>query len=263
MNYELVARLGFFLLILFIVSLWELLAPVREQKISKQTRWINNLLLAFLNTLLLRLIFPTVAVGVAVFCQYYNLGLLNVVAIPMWLKILIAFLALDFTIYLQHVLFHYLPLLWRFHKIHHIDLDYDVTTGLRFHPVEIVLSMMIKFMAVFLVGAPVLAVIIFEIVLNGTSLFNHGNIRLPRYFDKFLRLFMVTPDTHRVHHSTILKETNSNFGFNLIWWDKLMGTYLAQPKKGHIDMDIGLSEYTDPKQTQNLISMLKIPFSKK
>ncbi|ABO47074.1 sterol desaturase family protein [Francisella tularensis] len=263
MSYELEVRLGFFLLILVTVSLWELLAPMRRLKISKQTRWINNLLLVFLNTLLLRLIFPTAAVGVAVFCQHYNLGLLNITAIPIWLKVLIAFLVLDFTIYLQHVLFHYLPLLWRFHKVHHIDLDYDVTTGLRFHPVEIFLSMLIKFMIVFLVGAPVSAVIIFEIVLNGTSLFNHGNIRLPRYFDKFLRLFMVTPDTHRVHHSTIPKETNSNFGFNLIWWDKLMGTYLAQPKKGHIDMDIGLSEYTDPKQTQNLISMLKIPFSKK
>ena len=146
--------------------------------------------------------------------------------------------------------------------MHHLDLDYDVTTGLRFHPIEIVLSMLIKFDAICLIGAPALAVIIFEIILNGTSLFNHGNIRLSSWFDRVLRLMIVTPDTHRVHHSTIPKETNSNFGFNLIWWDKLMGTYLAQPKKSHIQMDIGLSEYTNPKQT-NLISMLKILFSRK
>lgn len=263
MSYELITRLGFFLLILFGISIWEVVAPMRKLRLSKVSRWFNNLLLVFLDTLILRILFPTAAVGVAIFCQQYSLGLLNLFDVPAWIKIMVAFLALDFTIYLQHVLFHYLPLLWRFHKVHHIDLDYDVTTGLRFHPVEIVLSMLIKFMAIFLIEAPVLAVIIFEIVLNGTSLFNHGNIRLPKSFDKFLRLFMVTPDTHRVHHSTIPAETNSNFGFNLIWWDKIMGTYIAQPKKGHIQMDIGLSNYRDSKITQPFLSMLKIPFSKK
>ena len=180
----------------------------------------------------------------------------------MWVKSGDSFFSFGIICF-QHVLFHYLPLLWRFHKMHHLDLDYDMTTGLRFHPVEIVLSMLIKFDAICLIGAPALAVIIFEIILNGTSLFNHGNIRLSSWFDRVLRLMIVTPDTHRVHHSTIPKETNSNFGFNLIWWGKLMGTYLAQPKKGHIQMDIGLSEHTNPKQTQNLISILKIPFSMK
>lgn len=213
-----------------------------------------------LNTFLLRVIFPTTAVGVALLCNDYNFGLLNILDIPLWTKITIAFLVLDFAIYIQHVLFHYLPLLWRFHKVHHIDLDYDITTGLRFHPVEIILSMLIKFAVISFIGAPILAVIIFEITLNGLALFNHGNIRLFKRLDNFLRLFIVTPDVHRVHHSTISSETNSNFGFNLVFWDKFLGTYKKQPKKGHISMDIGLEEYKDSNTTQSIGSMLKIPF---
>ena len=260
MYYETIIRLGFFIGIFLVIALWELIAPMRKLKISKKKRWLNNLVLVVLNTLVLRFIFPTTAVGVALLCNNYGLGILNVLDIPLWFKVVIAFLVLDFAIYTQHVLFHYLPLLWRFHKIHHIDLDYDVTTGLRFHPIEIVLSMLIKFAVICFIGAPVLAVVIFEVILNGLALFNHGNIRLFKRLDSFLRLFIVTPDVHRVHHSTVPSETNSNFGFNLIFWDKLLGTYKNQPKKGHILMDIGLEGYKDSNTTQRLKSMLKIPF---
>ncbi|MED7787704.1 sterol desaturase family protein [Francisella sp. 19X1-34] len=255
-------RLSFFIGIFLVVSLWELIAPMRKLKISKKKRWVNNLVLVVLNTLVLRIIFPTTAVGVALLCNEYGLGVLNIFSIPLWSKIIIAFLVLDFTIYIQHVLFHYLPLLWRFHKVHHVDLDYDVTTGLRFHPVEIILSMLIKFAAICFIGAPVLAVIIFEITLNGLALFNHGNIRLFKSLDIFLRFFIITPDVHRVHHSTIPSETNSNFGFNLIFWDKLLGTYKKQPKKGYMLMDIGLDQYKDSNITQSLKNMLKMPFTR-
>ncbi|WP_150466704.1 sterol desaturase family protein [Francisella sp. SYW-9] len=255
-------RLSFFIGIFLVVSLWELIAPMRKLKISKKKRWFNNLVLVVLNTLVLRIIFPTTAVGVALLCNDYGLGLLNILDMPLWSKIIIAFLVLDFAIYTQHVLFHYLPLLWRFHKVHHVDLDYDVTTGLRFHPVEIILSMLIKFTVICFIGAPVLAVIIFEITLNGLALFNHGNIRLFRKLDNFLRFFIVTPNVHMVHHSTILSETNSNFGFNLVFWDKLLGTYKKQPKKNYKSMDIGLDQYKDSNITQNLKNMLKIPFLK-
>ncbi|MED7818699.1 MULTISPECIES: sterol desaturase family protein [unclassified Francisella] len=263
MNYEAIIRLFFFVGIFLIVALWELVAPMRKSKISKKKRWSNNLVLVVLNTLVVRFIFPTTAVGVALLCNDYGLGLLNILDIPFWSKILIALLVLDFAIYIQHVLFHYLPLLWRFHKVHHIDLDYDVTTGLRFHPAEIVLSMLIKFAVICFIGAPILAVIIFEVTLNGLALFNHGNIKLLKRLDDFLRFFIVTPDVHRVHHSVIPSETNSNFGFNLVIWDKLFGTYKKQPQKGHILMDIGLDKYKDPKITQRLDSMLKIPFLRK
>ncbi|WP_245806437.1 sterol desaturase family protein [Francisella halioticida] len=247
MHYETIIRLGFFIGIFLVIALWELFAPMRKLKIPKKKRWLNNLVLVVLNTLAVKFIFPTTAVGIALLCGHYSLGILNILQIPLWFKVVIAFLVLDFAIYTQHVLFHYLPLLWRFHKVHHIDLDYDVTTGLRFHPIEIVLSMLIKFAVICFIGAPVLAVVIFEVTLNGLALFNHGNIRIFKKLDKFLRVFIVTPDVHRIHHSTVPSETNSNFGFNLIFWDKLLGTYKKQPKKGHISMDIGLDEYKNSK----------------
>ncbi len=199
----------------------------------------------------------------ALWCEVNSIGILNYLNISQVFKIIVAFIVLDFAIYLQHVLFHYVPVLWRFHKVHHADQDIDVTTGLRFHPLEMILSMIIKMIVVAVVGAPVLAVIIFEVVLNATAMFNHGNIGLPKVFDSIIRLFIVTPDMHRVHHSTIVKETNSNFGFNLSIWDRVFKTYKAQPSKGHIDMDIGLDEYRDRKTTQKLASMLKMPFSRK
>ena len=174
-------------------------------------------------------------------------GLLNNFSPPYWISVLAAIVALDFAIYLQHVMVHAVPLFWRLHRMHHADLDFDVTTGARFHPVEILLSMGIKLGVVAVLGPPVVAVVIFEVLLNGSSMFNHSNIRLPLWLDRVLRWFVVTPDMHRVHHSVIPRETNSNFGFNLPWWDRLFGTYRAQPEAGHEAMTIGISQFREPK----------------
>ena len=262
MQHEMTIRLFCFSSIFLIVALFEYFFPKRKLQLNKTLRWLNNLVLIFINTLTLRLIFPVAAVGIALWCQTHGFGVLNYLELPQILRTIIAFVVLDFAIYLQHVMFHYIPVLWRFHKVHHADQDIDVTTGLRFHPIEIVLSMLIKFAVVVFVGAPVIAVVVFEIVLNATAMFNHGNISLPKKIDAVIRFFIVTPDMHRVHHSTIVKEINSNFGFNFSIWDKLFGTYIAQPSKGHINMKIGLKEYTDSKITQKLINILKMPFLK-
>ena len=262
MPHETLIRLSFFIGIFVLLIIWEFIVPRRNLEVSKTLRWKNNLYIIIINTVLLRLLFPVAAVGVAVWCSYHSVGFLNIIFIPEILKIIVAFLILDFAIYLQHIIFHYIPIFWKFHKVHHADQDIDVTTGLRFHPIEIVLSMLIKFAVVVFVGAPVIAVIVFEVVLNATAMFNHSNIRLPKKIDAFIRFFIVTPDMHRVHHSTIVKEANSNFGFNFAIWDRLFGTYIAQPRKGHLDMDIGLDEYRDSRTTQKLINMLKMPFLK-
>ncbi len=263
MNAESILRLSFFFGILFVMFVWEFLSPRRKSKqVFNVKRKLNNLVLVVFNTIVLKIIFATAAVGVAVWCQDYKVGLLYAFDIPMWLAIVVAFLVLDFGIYLQHVLFHYLPILWKLHRVHHADMEYDVTTGLRFHPIEIILSMLIKFGVIVFLGAPVLAVIIFEIVLNATSMFNHGNVNLSPKIDRFLRYIVVTPDMHRVHHSVLPKETNSNFGFNLPIWDRIFQTYIKQPKSAHENMDIGVNEYRNPKQTQTLLGMLSMPFKK-
>jgi len=209
---------------------------------------------------LLRLLLPLFAIDVAILAEKNGWGLLNNVFLPHWLKIIIGVVVLDLAIYLQHVMFHGLPMLWRFHMMHHCDLDFDVTTGVRFHPIEVLLSMGIKMAVVYLAGIPALGVLIFEILLNSTSLFNHGNVRLPKGLDRILRLFVVTPDMHRVHHSVIIRETNSNFGFNLSWWDRLLGTYKDQPMAGHTEMVIGLSHLRDLKQL-TLAGLLLLPFT--
>ncbi|MFC4892478.1 sterol desaturase family protein [Pseudofrancisella aestuarii] len=260
MPYELTIRLFFFLSILLIMMVWEIIAPRRKQKVSKKIRWVNNISLIIINSIIIRLLFPAAAVGIAIWCSQNHLGLLNALDIPQWLKVIIAFLVLDLAIFLQHVLFHYLPVFWRIHKVHHADLDFDVTTGLRFHPIEIVLSMLIKFMVIIFIGASVESVIIFEIVLNATSMFNHSNIKLSLMIDKYLRYFIITPDMHRIHHSVIPKETNSNFGFNLSLWDRLFATYRANAANDQTTMDIGLSEHRDIVQTQKLLGMIKMPF---
>lgn len=259
MDYELITRLFFFLGIFFVVAYWETRRPRRQLSCEKITRWLNNLGLVVLNTVVLRLVFPAAAVGVAAFAGEQGWGLLNLTPLPFAMTVLISIVLLDLIIYLQHVLFHSLPLLWRLHMVHHTDLDYDVTTALRFHPIEILLSMVIKCAAIITIGAPVLAVIIFEIVLNACAMFNHGNLRLPEKVDKILRLFIITPDMHRVHHSSIKHETNSNYGFSLSLWDYLFGTYRAQPKLGHERMEIGLSRYRD-KKISYLHRMLILPF---
>ncbi len=252
-------RLFFFIAILVLVALWEMAAPKRELRVAKAGRWFNNLGIIFLDSLLVRLLFPLVAMGVAVAAQAQGWGLFNLIDLPAWLSVLLAVLLLDLIIYLQHVMFHTLPILWRLHMVHHADLDLDVTTGLRFHPVEIIISMFIKMAAVAAIGPPLLAVLIFEIALNGTAMFNHGNIRLPPGVDRFLRLLVVTPDMHRVHHSILIRETNSNFGFNFPWWDRLCGTYRSQPVAGHQEMVIGLSQYRHKEQV-TLWRLLLLPF---
>lgn len=236
-------RLAVFLGVLVVMAIWEVADPRRRVEIPRLLRWTNNLALVVLDTLIVRLVFPVVAVGLAVIAQDSGWGLLNQISIPGWLAILVAILVLDLAIYLQHVLFHAVPALWRLHRVHHADLEFDVTTGLRFHPVEILLSMGIKLAAVLALGPPAVAVLIFEVVLNASSLFNHSNIRLPGKVDAVLRLFIVTPDMHRVHHSVHPSETNSNFGFNVPWWDRILGTYLAQPRLGHEKMTIGIEQF--------------------
>ena len=239
-------RLSFFVGIFALMALWEVTAPRRGRAFSRRLRWSNNLALVALNTVVLRLIFPTAAVGTALAAEGAGWGLFNALPVPFWAAVVLSVLLLDLAIYLQHVLVHAVPLLWRLHRMHHADLDYDVTTGARFHPAEIVLSMVLKLMVVGALGAPAVAVVIFEVLLNGTAMFNHGNIRLPRGVDRAVRSVLVTPDMHRVHHSIHRDETNSNFGFNLSWWDRLFGTYRAQPRDGHEGMTIGLESFREP-----------------
>ena len=246
--YEPYIRLGAFLGIFALMALWELLAPRRPLSVSRWVRWPNNLAITALNTVLLRVIFPAAAVGLALVGEQRGWGLLNAIALPQWLEIALAVVALDLVIYLQHVMLHAVPAFWRLHRMHHADLDFDVTTGARFHPVEILLSMLIKLAAVAALGAPALAVLIFEVLLNATSMFNHANVRLPAPIDRVLRWFVVTPEMHRVHHSILPHETNSNFGFNAPWWDRVFGTYRAQPEAGHERMTIGLAQFRDPRE---------------
>jgi sterol desaturase/sphingolipid hydroxylase (fatty acid hydroxylase superfamily) len=262
MQKEQLIRLAFFFGVLAVVAVWELLAPRRPLIDSKQRRWFTNLSLVVIDTALLRFLLPVLPVGLAIMAQQRGWGILNSLAMSSWLAIILAIVALDFVIYLQHVLFHFLPVLWRLHRMHHTDLDIDVTTGNRFHPLEIVISSGIKLAAVYLIGPPVVAVVTFEVLLNATSQFNHGNIRIPAALDTWLRLIVVTPDMHRVHHSVIPRETNSNFGFNLPWWDRLCGTYRPQPELGHTEMSIGLKEFRDG-ATLTLPRLLIQPFVRK
>jgi len=243
LSHEPAIRLGVFLLVLVTMASWEAVAPRRQREISRRIRWISNFGIVVLDTILLRLIFPFAAVGLALFLEEREAGLFNFIDVPIWLAVTVSLLALDLAIYIQHVIFHAVPVLWRFHRMHHADLEFDVSTGLRFHPVEIILSMAIKFVVVAALGPPVVAVLIFELTLNATAMFNHSNVRIPAPIDSLLRLVVVTPDMHRVHHSVLLKETNSNFGFNLPWWDRLFGTYISQPKEGHDEMTIGIEQF--------------------
>ena len=256
---ETLIRLGFFAAMLALVAVWEVVAPRRAPSFSRLTRWPGNLGVVALNAAALRVVFPVAAVGVALSAETRGWGLAQMMELPYWLTVALAVVILDFAIYLQHVMVHAVPLLWRLHRMHHADLDYDVTTGARFHPIEIVLSMAIKLAVITLIGAPALAVVIFEVLLNATAMFNHGNIRLPLAVDRILRWLVVTPDMHRVHHSIVAHETNSNFGFNLPWWDRLMGTYRDQPAAGHQEMVIGIADFRSPDELR-LDRMLIQPF---
>ncbi|MDO9251028.1 MAG: sterol desaturase family protein [Hydrogenophaga sp.] len=253
-------RVGFFFGVFALVALWELASPRRALRLTRRQRWTANLGIVLLNTVIVRLLFPAAAVGMAALGVEKGWGLLNNYAVPFWLAVPLAVVAMDFVIWLQHVMVHAVPALWRLHRVHHADLDYDLTTGARFHPLEIVLSMGIKFATIVLLGAPVLAVVVFEVLLSACAMFNHGNIRLPAALDRALRWFLVTPDMHRVHHSVEDDESNSNFGFNLTWWDRLFGTYREQPRAGQLGMTIGIHGHTDPHEVARLPGMLMLPF---
>ena len=256
-------RMGVFFGILGLMALWEILAPRRALTVSKAVRWVNNLGIVFFNSFLVWLIFPVLAVGMASFASNQGWGIFNYFELPFWFVVIASVVIMDFVIYLQHVMVHAVPALWRLHRVHHADLDFDVTTGARFHPLEIILSMLIKFATIAVFGPPVLAVVIFEVVLNGTAMFNHSNVRLPLGIDRVLRWLVVTPDMHRVHHSVEDDEANSNFGFNLPWWDRLFGTYRDQPRAGHEGMTIGIHKYREVKQVAWLPGMLLLPFKGK
>lgn len=261
MSHEAAIRLVCFAAILTAMAGWEGIAPRRALSLSRTVRWPANLGIVFLNGLILRLLFPAAAAGMAAFAGRHGWGLFNYIEAPFWAAAAGSVIALDFVIYMQHVVFHAVPALWRLHRVHHADLDIDVTTGVRFHPIEILLSLLIKFAAVIVLGPPVFAVVLFEVLLNGTAMFNHGNVRLPPPLDRVLRWVVVTPDMHRVHHSMDPDETNSNFGFNLPWWDRLFGTYRDQPRLGHTGMTIGIRTFRDPATCSRLTRMLVLPFS--
>jgi sterol desaturase/sphingolipid hydroxylase (fatty acid hydroxylase superfamily) len=259
MSHEAGIRLGFFVGVFVLMAVWELVVPRRQLTAAKGARWFSNLGIMVVGTVVVRVIFPSAAIGMAFLAAERGWGLFNNVDLAPAVSIAVSVLILDLVIYLQHVLFHAVPALWRLHMVHHADVDFDLTTGVRFHPLEILLSMLIKFAAVVLLGPPAVAVIIFEVVLNATSVFNHANVRLPTAVDRVLRLLVVTPDMHRVHHSVKTPETNSNFGFNLPWWDRLLGTYRAQPEGGHKSMTIGLEQFQH-RRDQGLLWILALPF---
>ena len=252
-------RAGAALAVFVALALWEVLAPRRALAVGRGRRWPGNLGIVVLDTVLVRVLIPVAAVGAAAYAAQRGWGLLNITPWPFWLDAVAGFVVLDLAIYAQHVAFHKVPWLWRLHRMHHADLDIDVTTGLRFHPIEILLSMLIKMVVVVLVGVPAVAVVVFEVVLNATSMFNHANAAMPPWLDRVVRLLVVTPDMHRVHHSVLRHETDSNFGFNLPWWDRLFRTYRVAPEAGHDGMTVGLPVFRDPKELR-LDRLLSQPF---
>ncbi|MBA3815643.1 MAG: sterol desaturase family protein [Parachlamydiaceae bacterium] len=253
-------RVVIFMGIFLILALGELVFPKRvKAQVSQKTRWISNIGIVLLDNFLMRLILPIMAIDMAIFAQKMNWGIFNLIEIPFWLNLILTIVILDFIIYLQHVMFHTFPLFWRVHRMHHADVDFDVTTGIRFHPIEVIISMGIKIGSVALLGASPIGVLVFEIILNATSMFSHSNLRLPLAFDRVLRCVIVTPDMHRVHHSIHKNETNSNFGFNFSFWDRIFGTYINQPSEGHFKMTIGISDFRQPKYLR-FDWLLLIPF---
>ena len=255
-------RTGFFFGLFFLMLVWELRAPRRELSLPRSQRWAGNLLLMLINTLVLRLLFPAAAVGLALSAEAVDVGLFNRLDWPPWIEIFVAVILLDLAIYWQHRLMHQIPLLWRLHRVHHADLDIDLTTGARFHTFEILLSMLIKWALIMLLGPAALAVLIFEVILSGMAVFNHANVGLPPGLEPVIRALLVTPDMHRVHHSVLRRETDSNYGFNLSIWDRLFKSYIAQPQRGHREMTIGIPGFRDRLQVDRLPGMLTLPFVK-
>jgi sterol desaturase/sphingolipid hydroxylase (fatty acid hydroxylase superfamily) len=256
---EIIVRLSAFAAVFAVLAAWEVLAPRRKLLVGRQPRWPSNLGIVVVDAALVRVLIPTAAAGAALIAAERGIGLFHVLALPGFVAGLLGFLLLDLVIYGQHYVFHHVPVLWRLHRMHHADLDIDVTTGLRFHPIEIVISMLIKIAVVFAFGIPAIAVVVFEIVLNATSMFNHSNVTMPLWLDRVARWLVVTPDMHRVHHSIHRYETDSNFGFNLPWWDRLFGTYRGQPHDGHIGMTIGIPIFRNVRELR-LDRLLTQPF---
>jgi sterol desaturase/sphingolipid hydroxylase (fatty acid hydroxylase superfamily) len=256
---EIAIRIGAYALVFAAMAAWEVFAPRRSLVVGRKPRWPNNLGILVVDVLAVRLIIPTAAVGAAVVATEHGWGLFHVLGVPGWFAAALGFFLLDLIIYVQHFAFHHVPVLWRLHRMHHADLDIDVTTGVRFHPIEILLSMVIKIAAVVALGIPAVSVLIFEVVLNATSMFNHSNVTMPERLDRVIRWFVVTPDMHRVHHSILRRETDSNFGFNLPWWDRLFGTYRGAPEAGHTGMTIGIPMFRDPRELR-IDRLLTQPF---
>lgn len=255
-------RLAISFAVFLSMALWEASAPWRLSELGRGVRWTANLGLMLVDTALLRLVFPLAAVGAALWAEQHHYGLFNTLRMPRWIGGVWAFFMLDFVIYWQHRIFHRIPMLWRLHRVHHSDTELDLTSGVRFHPVEILLSMLIKIAAVVALGAPALTVIVFEAMLNATSLFNHSNVRLSPGLERLLRFAVVTPDMHRIHHSVVRAETDSNFGFNFPWWDKFFGSYRAEPIAGRERLTIGLNEFRDPAE-QRLDRLLMQPLKER
>jgi sterol desaturase/sphingolipid hydroxylase (fatty acid hydroxylase superfamily) len=258
-TFEIAVRLGAYAVVFAAIAAWEVIAPRRKLLVGRRPRWPNNLAILAVDAIAVRLLIPTAAVGAALIAAGNGWGLLRLFELPLSVASLLGFLILDLAIYLQHVVFHAVPWLWRLHRMHHADLDIDVTTGVRFHPIEILLSMLIKIAIVLAFGIPAVSVLMFEVVLNATSTFNHSNVKMPALLDRVLRWLVVTPDMHRVHHSIVRHETDSNFGFNLPWWDRLFGTYRAAPEAGHDGITIGLPIFRDPRELR-LDRLLTQPF---
>jgi sterol desaturase/sphingolipid hydroxylase (fatty acid hydroxylase superfamily) len=253
-------RMAFFVSIIILMSSLEYIIPTRELLISKAKRWFHNIGLVFFNSILLRILFPTAVIGVSVYANNNNIGLFNLLELSTFVSIVLSIFILDFIIYFQHRFFHTIDFFWKFHKVHHCDMDYDLSTGFRFHPIEIVFSMCIKMFFVLILGVPIVAVLIFEILLSTLAVFHHSNIHIPNKIDKILKLFIVTPNMHRIHHSINYEELNSNYGFNLTIWDRMFKTYTSKPSNAYSKMKIGLKNFQDEKKTVSILAMLKIPF---
>lgn len=255
-------RLSLFFTILLVMLVLESCFPARKSKLTKRVRWLGNFSLLIISSVVARLLVPIGVTGIALYATSQDIGIFNNVNLPTWLVITLSVLLLDLMIYWQHRVFHLVPMLWRFHKVHHADSHIDASTGLRFHPIEIVLSILLKGLAVLILGVPAIAVIIFEVALNGFALFNHANIRLPRWLEYPLRSVLITQVLHRIHHSQVVEETNSNYGFSVSWWDRLFGSYKSQAQKPDDALDIGLKSYPANNKAAGLLSLLKMPFNK-
>ncbi|MEJ2431633.1 MAG: sterol desaturase family protein [Pseudolabrys sp.] len=252
-------RVGAYAAVFAVMALWEWWAPRRKLTAGRAPRWTGNLGILAVDIVAVRLLVPTTVVGVALVAAEEGWGLFPLVGLPYWASVMAGVIALDLVIYTQHVVFHYVPWLWRLHRMHHADVDIDVTTGVRFHPLEILLSLGIKIVAVLALGVPAFAVLVFEVLLNATSMFNHSNVKLPRWLDRAARWIVVTPQMHHVHHSAERAETDSNYGFNLPWWDRLFGTYRAEPKAGEKNIVIGLPDFRDASESR-ITRLITQPF---